>query len=110
MFGLIHEHGNYYYVQGSRLHRIDGPAIEFHDGSKYWFMNDRPHRRCGPAIERADCSCEWWYDGIQETRKENCVRERLRIKQCLTSIRVYIPVESSGSLRFPLVDLIIDYL
>jgi hypothetical protein len=46
-----------------QLHREDGPAIEWADGSKYWWVNDQRHREDGPAIERADGSKEWYLNG-----------------------------------------------
>jgi len=44
------------------LHREDGPAIEFADGSKYWYMNGKCHREDGPAIEFADGSKHWYFN------------------------------------------------
>ena len=34
-----------------QLHRIDGPAVEYADGSKSWYINGKFHRIDGPAIE-----------------------------------------------------------
>ena len=45
------------------LHRENGPAIEYADGSKCWFQNGQRHRTDGPAIERADGTKEWYIDG-----------------------------------------------
>lgn len=45
------------------LHREDGPAIEWPDGSKSWYRNGKRHREDGPAIEYADGSKEWWLNG-----------------------------------------------
>lgn len=33
------------------LHRENGPAVEYPDGSKEWFLNHQRHRNDGPAIE-----------------------------------------------------------
>jgi hypothetical protein len=41
------------------LHREDGPAIEYRDGSKKWFLNGKHHRVDGPAIEGADGTKIW---------------------------------------------------
>ena len=43
-----------------KLHRLDGPAIEYANGYKAWYVNDRLHRLDGPAIECADGG-KWWY-------------------------------------------------
>ena len=46
------------------LHREDGPAIEFIDGSKCWYRDGKPHRDCGlPACEWAYSGREWWVNG-----------------------------------------------
>jgi hypothetical protein len=41
------DEGVYYYMQDSKhwwlnglLHREDGPAVEYADGTKYWYIND----------------------------------------------------------------------
>lgn len=43
-----------------KLHREDGPAIEYIDGSKGWYKNGLCHREDGPAIEYADGSRTWF--------------------------------------------------
>ena len=39
----------YWYLNG-KLHRTDGPAIEYSNGDKEWFLNGVYHRVNGPAI------------------------------------------------------------
>ena len=46
------------------LHRADGPALEYEDGSKYWYRNGQLHRIDGPAVERADGSQSWYKHGV----------------------------------------------
>lgn len=53
-----------WYLDGE-LHREDGPAIEWANGSKLWYLNDKFHRVDGPAVENAGGSQEWWVNGIQ---------------------------------------------
>ena len=45
------------------LHRTDGPAVEYADGSKLWLQDGKYHRDDGPAIDRADGHKEWWQNG-----------------------------------------------
>jgi hypothetical protein len=52
-----------WYNENGMLHRIDGPAVEFADGSKWWCVNGMIHRIDGPAIEDAIGYKEWWVDG-----------------------------------------------
>jgi len=46
-----------------KLHREDGPAVEWADGTKHWFLNSKLHREDGPAIEVADGSKAWYVNG-----------------------------------------------
>jgi hypothetical protein len=45
------------------LHRIDGPAIEWFDGTNSWWINGLRHREDGPAIEWTNGSKEWYING-----------------------------------------------
>ena len=52
----------YWYLNGKR-HREDSPAVEHANGSKYWFLNGKLHREDGPAVEYANGIKEWWLNG-----------------------------------------------
>ena len=40
--GIVeYEHGTRWWLLEEKYHRIDGPAIERHDGHKQWFINDK---------------------------------------------------------------------
>lgn len=43
--------GNKYWYLNDKLHRENGPAIEYVVGSYYWYLNGKVHRENGPAIE-----------------------------------------------------------
>ena len=43
-----------------RLHRENGPAIEWPDGEKNWYHHGELHRYGGPAIERSDGYKAWY--------------------------------------------------
>jgi len=43
------------YYLNDKLHRTDGPAVEWNSGNKSWWLHDKRHRLDGPAVE--------WYDG-----------------------------------------------
>ena len=49
-----------WYKEG-KLHREDGPAIEWADGLKYWFIEGKLHRLDGPAIEDFNGYKEYYY-------------------------------------------------
>ena len=65
--------GNWIDKDGSpiyeKLHRLDGPAVEFGDGTKWWFINGKQHRHDGPAVEWPNGTKFWWIDGEQLTQK-----------------------------------------
>src|SRR5882672_10855642 len=43
-----------------KLHREDGPAVEFKNGQKEWYINGQRHREGDPAL--IDCNGnKWWY-------------------------------------------------
>lgn len=52
-----------YLLTENRLHREDGPAIEYCGGTKAWFVNGVCHREDGPAIEYYNGIREWYLNG-----------------------------------------------
>ena len=59
----VYEDGSKCWYLNGKLHREDGPAIEYADGSKCWYLNDQLHREDGPAIEYADGVKYWYLNG-----------------------------------------------
>ena len=53
-----------YFNSDGQLHRKNGPAIEFADGTKHWYFKGVLHRVGGPAIEQADGTKQWWENGL----------------------------------------------
>jgi len=51
-----------WYIYGKR-HHADGPAIKRANGKKEWFINGNRHRIDGPAIEYPDGTKAWFVDG-----------------------------------------------
>ena len=47
-------------LPNGKLHREDGPAVEYANGAKLWYVNDKRHRIGGPAAEWANGD-KWWY-------------------------------------------------
>ena len=50
------------WLRDGRLHRTDGPAIEWADGTHMWYQDGRLHRTDGPAVEYPDGTREWYQD------------------------------------------------
>ena len=59
----IYDNGTKLWCLNGKLHRTDGPAVEYADGSKYWYLNDKLHRTDGPAIEDANGTKLWCLNG-----------------------------------------------
>ena len=53
-----------WYLNG-KLHRPDGPAVEYVTGDKYWYLNGKQHRVDGPAIENSNGNKLWYLNGKQ---------------------------------------------
>ena len=62
--------GNKYWYLNGKLHREDGPAIEYADGTKHWFLNGKRHREGGPAIEYVNGTKYWFLHGEEVTEQE----------------------------------------
>ena len=59
----------WWYLNGKR-HRADGPAVEYADGTKMCFLDGKPHRADGPAVECADGTKEWYMNGVELSEVE----------------------------------------
>ena len=61
------EDGNEFWYLPSKgkdhYHRLDGPAVEYENGTKEWWVEDKRHRSDGPAFEGINGTKEWWVDG-----------------------------------------------
>ena len=71
---ITDKYGNKRWYLGDRLHREDGPALEYADGSKEWLVNGRYHRLDGPACEYVNGS-KYWYVGGKRHRLDGPARE-----------------------------------
>ena len=72
----LHENGDKIWRNSAgQLHRTDGPAIEYADGTKWWYIHGQLHRTDGPAIERANGTKYWWFNDQQYTEEEYYSKE-----------------------------------
>ena len=67
----VSKSGDKFWSLNGKLHREDGPAIEWANGYKSWYLNDKRHREDGPAIEVANGDKSWWINGKQLTEAEH---------------------------------------
>ena len=59
----IDKHGNKFWYLNDKLHREDGPAVEYTNGIKEWWLNGKYHREDGPALEYANGDKFWYLNG-----------------------------------------------
>jgi hypothetical protein len=57
---IIDENGHKEWYLNDKIHREDGPAVEYANGDKYWWLNDQRHRVDGPALEWTDGTKMWY--------------------------------------------------
>ena len=57
-----------------KLHRTDGPAIQWPSGDKSWWLNGLLHRTDGAAIELVNGIKKWYLDGEQLTEQQHAHR------------------------------------
>ena len=60
---MVDKDGTKTWRLNDKLHREDGPAIEWADGDKEWYLHGKQHREDGPAIEWASGYKEWYLHG-----------------------------------------------
>jgi hypothetical protein len=66
---MVYTNGDKYWSLNGKLHREDGPAIEWANGYKSWYLNDELHREDGPAIECSDGYKCWFLNGKRLTEE-----------------------------------------
>ena len=81
--------GNKYWCINGKLHRVDGPAAEYANGDKSWCINGKLHREDGPAVEYANGNKHWYING-----------EELTFKQWLSAVWDTLPKEKQKKYAF----------
>lgn len=64
---IVYANGTVEYFIDGKLHRTDGPAVIWSTGYKAWYQDNRLHRIDGPAVEKANGEIGYWIDGKQLT-------------------------------------------
>ena len=67
----VYTDGYKYWHLNDKLHREDGPAIEYADGTKFWYLNGQCHREEGPAIESSWGTKYWFLNDKRVTEQEH---------------------------------------
>jgi hypothetical protein len=74
--------GSQRWVLDGKIHREDGPALEFISGTKAWYKQGHLHRIDGPAVEYAYGDKEWYINGIKYYTKQDYYRELVKRGIC----------------------------
>jgi len=77
---IEYDNGTKHWFRNGLCHREDGPAVECADGDKYWYLNGWLHREDGPAIECDNGDKHWWINGVRiqsEEDRQRAKREKL---------------------------------
>jgi hypothetical protein len=62
----INKHGTMEWLNKNRkLHRVDGPAVIYHDGSMEWLIDGKLHRTDGPAYIQCNGKSSWYINSIR---------------------------------------------
>jgi hypothetical protein len=77
-----------HYLNG-KLHREDGPAVEWSNGSKEWYLNGKIHKEDGPAIEASN-GFKYYYLNNIEYSEQNYWKELKRRKSLSYILSKYI--------------------
>jgi len=59
----VYKRGTKFWYQNGKLHRKDGPAVEYVNGTKLWYKNGKCHRDDGPAKECVNGENHWYKNG-----------------------------------------------
>jgi len=90
---MIFPNGTKKWYQHNKFHRENGPAIEWSDGDRYWYINDNFHRFNGPAIEHnsyqignAPTPHIYYIYGVR-IEKEKYIKIMLSLKRCVEKFK-----------------------
>jgi len=82
----VYDNGSKSWYLNDKLHRVDGPAIEWASGSKEWWLDDKLHRTNGPAVEYADGTKEWYLDGKELTHSQWIEAVKPKVTSCVGKV------------------------
>lgn len=60
---------------------MTGKSVCFYTGTATWKLKGRLHREDGSAIEYADGSEEWWIDGVEDAKTTEEFRRQKAFKE-----------------------------
>ena len=88
---MIWPDGTKLWYQNDKRHRTDGPAVIFPTGTKQWYLNGKRHREDGPAEIWSDGTEEWFLNGKKLSFTEWADKLNLDHKQRLMMVMKWNP-------------------
>ena len=85
----VNQGGTFWKLNG-KLHREDGPACEYANGTKCWYINGKHHREDGPAIEYADGDKVWYINSEELTEDEFNQRTNPVVEMTIAEIELLV--------------------
>ena len=70
------------------LHREDGPAIIWEDGTKEWFVNGKRHCTTGAAYVYPTGCKEYWIEGVELTKVAYVTHPSVKTNTTLSTKKV----------------------
>jgi hypothetical protein len=89
----VYDNGTKTWYLNDKLHRTDGPAVEWTNGYKAWYLNGKRHREDGPAIEWSTGAKFWYINGKSLSEKEFNDRNKVELSLEEISEKFNIPIE-----------------
>jgi hypothetical protein len=66
----VDSQGTKVWTKNGARHRLDGPAIEYVNGSWIWMKQGLCHRECGPAVRHANGDKFWFIQGVAYSEEQ----------------------------------------
>ncbi len=66
---VIYPDGSQAWYKNDEYHRENGPAVIGANGNQFWYKNNQLHRNCGPAIILSNGNQIWYKNGKNSSRK-----------------------------------------
>ena len=92
--------GTRHWYQNGVKHRENGPAIESVNGHKLWLQNGLLHRTDGPAVEWCDGDKRWYINGEELTEAEFNQRVKMPEQEVFDALKYRIEVDKFGTRRY----------
>jgi len=75
-----------YRDDSGKLHRTDGPAIEWNNGAKHWYEFGKRHRVDGPAEIMFNGTEHYYFDDKRITEEEfKLMGRKIKIKKIINN-------------------------